>query len=411
VNTNGSLPEQPPDSWQPVNLNTLPDQPPIRPTLAGVGIVYPGKRHVFSGLPESAKTIAAYIILIAAARQHTTSILIDFEMGGYDARQRLRELGATPDDIDRIHYIEPDQPATPDRIQALVGLQPCLTVIDAGAGAYNLESLDDNKRQDVERFAALYVRAFWRAGVATIIVDHVVKNSETRGRFAIGSERKLGGADVHLGFDTIQPISRGSSGRYKITTHKDRGGYLKRGHLADLHLESDPASHQIGWQLLTPPDTSTGYFRPTHQMEKVSIDLEHRTEPVSRNTCADAVGGNKAYLLKAIDALAREGFVAETDGPRRSKQVASVRPYRENDPTCNPETDTTGSLVLSSSDWFPEPQSVTGSTGSPPYGGNTRNQNHTDDPEQLGWFQPSGTLQEAPFDPDYLDTINTDDIF
>ena len=37
-------------------------------TLGGIGLVYPGKRHVFSGPPESAKTLAAYAIALAEVR-------------------------------------------------------------------------------------------------------------------------------------------------------------------------------------------------------------------------------------------------------------------------------------------------------------------------------------------------------
>jgi hypothetical protein len=339
------------DSWQPINLNTLPDKPPIEPTLGNTGLLYPGKRHVFSGPPESAKTLAAYTMLILVARTGHTGILIDFEMGSRDAKQRLQELGATHDELAHIPYLEPDTPATPQRLGNLISLEPVLVVIDAAAGAYQAEGLDDNKRGDVERFSRLYVGAFWLAGIATIVIDHVVKSVEGRGKFAIGSERKLGSSDVHLGFDTIQPVSRGTTGRYKITTHKDRGGCLPRGHIADFHLESDPDTHQIAWKVASPEQTTAeaGYFRPTHLMEKVSIDLEHRAEPVSRNTIYDTIGGTKDYVLKAISALVTEGFIAEVDGERRTKLIHSTRRYRADDPTCNPETEGSGSVVRQ---WF-----------------------------------------------------------
>jgi hypothetical protein len=209
------------DTWAPIDLTTLPDEPPVQPTLGknGVGILYPGKRHVFSGPPESAKTIAAYALSIQVIRDGGNVILIDFEMGSYDARRRLYDLGATTDELQRgLHYIAPNDPATTDRIQRLIDLQPRLVTIDAAAGAYDLEGLDDNKSQDVEKLARLYVTAFWKAGIATLFVDHVVKNSEQRGNYAIGSERKLGGADAHIGFETIQPIS----GAQKASTRSSR---------------------------------------------------------------------------------------------------------------------------------------------------------------------------------------------
>jgi len=141
-------------------------------------------------------------------------------------------MGATAEAFERILYVEPETPATKETIERLCSQSPTLVVVDAAAGAYDLQQLDENKRGDVERFARIYTRAFWTHGVATIVIDHVVKNAENRGKYAIGSERKIGGVDVHLGFEAIEaiePISRGGRGLYKITTHKNRGGWLRRG--------------------------------------------------------------------------------------------------------------------------------------------------------------------------------------
>lgn len=327
-----------PDSWAPIRFTDAPDAPPLQPVLGDTRLLYPGKRHVFSGPPESAKTLAAYAILILIARTGKLGVLIDFEMGVADAKTRLRELGATSEELERLYYIGPDEKATTLRIGALLSLQPDLIVIDAAAGAYQLEGLDENKRADVETFSNLYIAPFWRADIATLTIDHVVKNSETRGRFQIGSERKLGATDIHLGFDTITPISRGTNGRYKITTHKDRVGALKRGHIADLTLESDPDTHQITWTFTAAQTATsdTGYFRPTHVMEKVSIYLETQPEPVTRNAVHEALGGKKAIVFAAIHALISEGFAATTTASNGAKPVKSVRRYRENDPDCEP---------------------------------------------------------------------------
>ncbi len=414
LNGNGAEPELPENSWRPQNLNDLPEQPPTPPNLGNTHLVYPGKRHVFSGPPESAKTLAAYCILIQVVRNSGSGILIDFEMGAYDARQRLRELGATPDEINSIHYVEPDERATTERVANLIGLQPDLVIIDAAAGIYSLEGLDDNKRGDVEKISNLYIRAFWKAGIATILLDHVVKDGEARGKFAIGSERKLGGADVHMGFDTISPISRGSSGKYKISTHKDRGGYLKRGHLADLQLDSDPDTHSITWTF-TEAVTSiaaAGYFRPTHLMQNVSEELESRVEPSSRNSVYDTLGGTKDYVLKAITALVTEGFVTETAGPNNAKLVESARPYRENNPVDNPETPLSSSVVRQ---WFGSGSRtasgdvVTGGSSSPLTGGKTAEPLDVAETNttQLGWFDQNGHLDDTGLDT-YIDSLEPD---
>lgn len=327
-NNNGH--HSPAGSWTPINLATLEERPPIQPTLGQAGIAYPGKRHVFSGPQESAKTLAAYAVGLEVIRDGQPIIIIDFEMGKWDARDRLRELGATNQDLALLHYLEPEEQATSSHIARLIALQAALVIIDAAAGAYDLQGLDDNKRQDVERFTRIYVRDFWRNGIATIVLDHVVKNTDTRGKYAIGSERKVGGADVHLGFEVITPIKRGSNGIYKITTHKDRGGFLERGRLADLHLTSHPDTHHITWEFKAAEHIPEGdTFRPTHLMEKVSRYLEGQPEPVSRVTIENEVKGTRDYVRKAINVLIAEGFATETHGPRGAKPVSSASPYRE----------------------------------------------------------------------------------
>jgi hypothetical protein len=85
-------------------------------------------------------------------------------------------------------------------------------------------------------------------------------------------------------------------------------------------------------------------------MEKVSIDLEHRGEAVSRNTVCEAAGGTKEFVLKAITALVIEGFVSEEDGERRTKLLRSARPYREENDIDPLSDEFTGSAVRQQ--WF-----------------------------------------------------------
>lgn len=341
------------DSWAPRNLADVPDEPPVLPTLGGLNLCYPGKRHVFSGPQEAAKTLAAYVVGLSVVREGGRVMLIDFEMGERDAKRRLVELGATDSELSSFDYIEPEIPLTEAKAADLVALEPRLVIIDASAGAYDLQGLDDNKRQDVERFASRYVRPFWRAEIATLVVDHVVKNTEARGNYAIGSERKVGGVDVHLGFTVLSAIKRGSSGKYQITTHKDRGGFHKRGKLATFELSSDPDTHHFEWAFVAAPVVDEEHpFRPTGLMEKVSRYLENLAEPVTQNTVETDLGGKAEYLRKAIQILSEEGFVEVTQGPNRSKQIASLEMYRETfdgasqvRPECVPEGTHTSASV------------------------------------------------------------------
>lgn len=327
-------------SWEPINLAKIEPRPKILPSIGGVNLVYPGKRHVFSGPPESAKTLAAYAIALEEIRLEGNVLLIDFEMGQWDARDRLREMGATDEELAHVFYIEPELPASEEIIENLVSTWTfTLVIIDAAAGAYSLQALDDNKRGDVEAFTRIYVRSFWLRGVATLLIDHVPKNTKNRSVFAIGSERKVGGVDVHLGFEVTLPIKRGGRGLYKVITHKDRLGHLERPRAAELELRSDPGTHAINWTFRASEHVAEGEpFRPTILMEKVSRWLENQRDTVTRNEVERNVPGKGEYVRLALDALIVEGYVAETVGPGRSRPVQSVRPYRQVEcvPTVSP---------------------------------------------------------------------------
>lgn len=327
---NGS---QPDERWQPIDLAQVPDVPPAQPDLGGLGIAYRGKRHVFSGPQESAKTLAAYVLGLQILRLGGAFCLIDFEMGRWDARNRLRELGANAGELAQIIYYEPEG-RMPDRIPGdvidTIGGRDALVLLDAAAGAFAFEELDDNKRMDVEKFGARYVEPFRKAGIATLVLDHVVKSSEARGNYAIGSERKVGATDVHLGFTVVHPIKRGASGLYKITTHKDRGGFLKRGHLCDFKLDSDQETHALTWEFVLPQAVDEEHpFRPTGLMEKVSRYLEQQYGPVPMSQLEKDIVGKGEWIRKAVSLLVDEGYVNESEGARKARLMTTISAYRE----------------------------------------------------------------------------------
>jgi hypothetical protein len=310
-------------TWTPINLGKLEERPKTQPTIGGVGLVYPGKRHLYSGPQESGKTMAAYAIALEEARAEGNVILIDLEMGPHDARDRFREMGATTADFDRIYYIEPETEATDATMLGLLEWKPTLAIIDAAAGAYALQELDDNKRRDAEQWANLWVRPFWQNDVATITIDHVTKSAETRGKYAIGSERKAGGVDVHLGFETITEFRRGSTGLYKIITHKDRPGYLPRPRAGELALTSDPDTNAIGWVFNPPESAATGDdWRPTVLMDRVVEYLRQQREPVNRETIKKNVLGKNEYIVQAIGFLLQDETIVEV-GSRRLLAISN----------------------------------------------------------------------------------------
>lgn len=312
--------------WRPLSLRALPDRPPVTPSISG--LVYPGRRHVFSGPPESAKTFAAFCIAADEIRAGHNVLHVDFEMFAYETRDRLRDMGLTGEQLDQFVHVEPDGPATTDVIADLVATwTPRLVIIDAAAGAYAVHALDDHKRLDAELFATRVIEPFRARGVASIVLDHVTKNADTRGRFSIGSERKIGGADVHLGFEVVVPFGRGRTSLVRIVTHKDRFGYLPRPNAAELELRSDPDSGAVTWTFRAAEKSETSSWQPTALMDKVSRYLQERDEPISRNEIEKSIPGKAKYLRVAMDELVAGGFAREAHGERNARLLTSLRPF------------------------------------------------------------------------------------
>jgi len=320
-------------TWNEVDLAApefaQPADPPVTARL-----IYRNKRHALSGPPEAAKTLTALILGLEHHRGgHGRFALVDFEMGEHAVRLLLVELGATLDEIRDVYYVAPDGPPDALDIAAIAEAAVTLVVIDAAAGAYDASGLDDNKRGDAEAFARTWVRPLFERGIATILLDHVTKNPDTRGRYAIGSERKLGTVDVHLGLQAVKQLHRGADGLVTITVHKDRPGHLQRPRAAELEFRSDPETHQIRWDFLSAPTSiEEAAWLPTVLMQKVSRFLEAQTAPVSQNTISRARLGRKVeYVRQALDALVTLGYAAETAGSRGARLYESTRLFTSTD--------------------------------------------------------------------------------
>jgi hypothetical protein len=324
----------PPHSWTPLDLVALKADPPAPPTIAG--LLYPGRRHVLSGEPETMKSWAALVFCAIELRAGRTTLVVDFEMGAAATLERLRDLGLAEEEIARFLYIAPDEPlgdgAVLGDVRALLAEhRPSLIVVDSFTGALEIHGFDPNSGVEVERFYRTVVGPLQEHGAAVALLDHVTKDKATRARFSIGSERKLAGIDIHLGLELIRPFGRGKSGLVKIVTHKDRPGHLARPKAAELELTSDPTTGLVSWQIRpADPADNERPFRPTNLMEKVSLYVgAHVGELPSRNDVEKNVIGKGEFVRQAIDVLLAEGYLDEEEGPRNARLLRSLKPYRE----------------------------------------------------------------------------------
>jgi|SRR5829696_4156495 len=179
--------------------------------------------HAMSAEPQSGKGWAALHASAEriAAGQHV--VYVDYEDTAANIGARLVALSVEHDAIlSRFHYLRPEDPVTPQDVDALAELQPALVVVDGVTEALALEALDMANNQDVADFYKRLARPFATAGAAVLLIDHVVKDREARGRYAIGAQHKLAGVDVAYRLDVAQPFEREMYADPSVRQHLER---------------------------------------------------------------------------------------------------------------------------------------------------------------------------------------------
>jgi hypothetical protein len=317
--------------WRtPIDLASLDERDPLQPDLApSYGTVYPGKRHLFSGRPESLKTLLTYGMVLDAVRAGHEVAILNFEMDPYDARDLFRDLGAADNELRAIRFYSPESAPAEADITALVSSGIALLIIDAGAGMYQLEEADDNKRLDVERVTKKWIDPAHRASIATVVIDHSAKKGVDG--WAIGSERKVGVSDVHLRLEIKgAPLIRGGSAVVRVTVEKDRKGRIRREapEGLDVRVTSDPATEALALDVIPATGGTEDGFRPTALMERVSMYVEEHPG-IGKTEAADLLGKRKQYVLMAIQSLFEGGYLRIERGKNGKQCLYHEKPYRQ----------------------------------------------------------------------------------
>lgn len=337
-------------SWWPVDLAELfnGDHRPPTPTLCarddGQPLLYAGKCHAFNGESESGKSWAALIACVQTIRAGGHVLYLDFEDTADTVVTRLLALGARPAQVlERFHYTQPHEPvmtrgrftpANADLADTLERYPPTLAVIDGVTEAMTLHGLDLLGNADYATFHGFLPRRLALAGAAVVQIDHVTKDREGRGRWAIGAQHKLAAMDgAVFSFQVAKPFGLGRHGVAKMSIEKDRPGALRQHakgkRIADLHLDSDPDNHALTWALETPDtaESDDGTIKPTAVMEKISRLLEANPQGLSKRSIRAGVHGSNDVVDLALELL-QNGHVAVA--PYGSAHLhTSTKPYRE----------------------------------------------------------------------------------
>lgn len=336
-------------SWSPVNLTPvlagdyLDPPPTILNRTDGIPLIYDGAVHTISGESESGKT---WLTLHAATQLlHTGDkvLFLDFEDRADRVIARLLALGAKPDQIQAgFTYVRPDRPLDDTgRTQLaphLTGVR--LVVLDGVTEAMTMHGYDLNSNADSALFQALLPRWIADHGPAVVLIDHVVKNKDEQGRFALGAQHKLAGIDgAAYVVKMLQAFGRGKRGLARVDVAKDRPGHVRehtigRSVIAEFSLDASIDGVVLVADLTPPGLPKPGDihgFEPTAVMERISRYVE-ANPGVSKGTIEGFIGGKATICRMALELLTTRNFVRWEQQAKGKIAHFSVTPYRAENP-------------------------------------------------------------------------------
>ena len=282
-------------SWRQVDLEAACDsaggaEPEILRRSDGLPFLYRGSVHGVHGEPECGK---GWLTLSAAADvldDDRYVVYADWEADPVEIVERLEALGVSREQIlRRFVYVQPDEPLTDDNrreFEAILDLEPALVILDGVTEALALQGLTYSNI-DIALWLQMLAKPAARRGAAVVVIDHVPKDSNGRGRrFAIGGQHKLAACKTTYGLEMVEPFARGKTGKAKVWISKDRPGFVrakarKNGLIAEMRLVSDPETGAATVTLDPPDKRATPAadadgkpWRPTEKMAEISRLLE-----------------------------------------------------------------------------------------------------------------------------------------
>jgi len=227
-------------SWKPIPLKDYFDglfATPVATILKrndGHGLIYTGRVHSIYGESESGKSWVAQIASAEMLKDDKKVIYIDFESDAIDIVNRLKSLGVSRANLlQYFTYIRPDGPREADDPywQAILEPQSAeLIIIDGVTESLTMWGGETKDNDAITRWMRIFPRTIATAsGAAVVLIDHITKNAETRGRFAIGGQAKLATIDgaAYL-VEPLEALAPGRIGTLTMRVTKDRPGFIRK---------------------------------------------------------------------------------------------------------------------------------------------------------------------------------------
>jgi hypothetical protein len=301
-------PEQPTGRLRRVSLGKLAREGIEPPVLIAAGLFYQGMAHTIAGPPESGKTTLACWALIDELRRGGSVIVLDEESGEEQFAERMLALGATPEELDRIHYfpfpgMQWNKEDGAEFKTLLDDVRPTMVLFDSQGAMLAIASLDEDKSKEVGPFWNNVLLPICRThGATLLVIDHVPKGDSTQ--YARGSGAKLQYTDVNYKAKAVTPFTREQAGVIELTASKDRRGWLRRKRV-----------------LTVIPDGSGGMRITVQEHDADGTDIEVPTElriiqtvtnhplELTKQQLQKRVGGKRETTLAVIDRLSQDGVI------------------------------------------------------------------------------------------------------
>lgn len=355
-------------SWQFEDLTQLasgvelPPTPTVFQREDGQGLFYRGAVNDLHGEPGCGKSMIAQIAAAQELKQNHDVIYIDYEDSARNVVKRLLLLGVTGEQIvAHFHYVRPS--AKPSSPTSLGGWRETLdyadtatlAIVDGVTSCLAYAGLDSNSGDDIATWYNTMPRLISACGPAVVLIDHVVKSKDNRGRYAGGSMQKLALIDgISYSVDMTKPVGKGVRGTIVIKSGKDRISEIEEhcavnwsngSHLQEAaRIEINSTNPKLMRVTIARPNmmpsedrqTKRDDFRPTGLMERISRMLEDSLEEPNQSELfkalkEDGSGARTAIMSKAVSLLLQEGFVSNRSGRNNRSIFKSVRPYRQID--------------------------------------------------------------------------------
>ena len=342
----------------------LPPTPTVFQREDGQGLFYRGAVNDVHGEPGCGKSLAMQAATAQQLKQGNHVLYVDYEDTARNGVKRLLLMGVSAEAIvERLHYVRPSGKNTgPTSVEGWretirLASECSLTVIDGVTSCLAYQGLDSNNGDDIAAWYNTYPRILSQEGTAVVLIDHVVKSKDNRGRYAGGSMQKLALIDgISYSVSMSRPVGKGLRGTITLKSGKDRIGEIEEhcaptwsdnsSHLreaARIDVDStDPQHmrvqiHQPNMMPVSDGEPDGGHVdRPTGLMEKISRLVEASGDELSQTTIIsllkdDGSSARKTTVLTAIRLLIEGWYMSSRGGRYNQCLYSSIRPYRQID--------------------------------------------------------------------------------